>query len=713
MSGVSPRKTLPRAPTRCPGAGSGPRGMVGAAPAFPGLAEAARPPQPPQPKGDPVPIPPTSEGTRGRGRPTCAGPSGCPGLGWGVLQSPGGGVSGSPRPPLHRHRATVPRQSRCAGFACRLPHVARLSRRTKPLRLAAPAGSRWTPRLGGDAGVPAAPGTAASPSGRGVPQNLASTFGEPRPRGVGRWSPPLWQCHRSHCGPQPRARVPGGSPRSLGRSRGGGGGALCCAPTASTAAPRHAGHSLARRGHEHRVVPEPAGSPGRRPPDFAPANTAHGPGAASGLSSPRPRCLPGCAAPGMAGSRCHSRIDRGCSWRGGPLWFWWVLSWVQGRAGSPSQSHVPPGLCQQPDPDAGEPRGPLAPRPTWPRSPSQPRGSRPCSHTVPEDRVPPPSPDSGSWGLPRAADPPQAGRPRHPRRPRRPHSPAPGHGWGKPSLGSPPLPPRRPLTCHGPVLRGAPGGAGAPGGRRGHGPGRGGRSRWRFSARWSSGGDGGRARARVGAAARGGPGASPPHAPASPPAPPWRAVTLRPRRWWRTGEADIFSRAESLPSRPHCHRRGLPPAPRCPNPAPPPPRRAGGCGVHGGWELEQPNRHRTPRASGCPRVRLPPLHGVPFPKSRVPPQQPPAAPLHPWRTGGSPRAGGGRGAGGSPGVRGVPRSQGVPQHQQVPRSRGGGPQPTPPHPPHRTHLQADPGLRSPRALPPVTMAWRRHVPARR
>lgn len=136
-----PEKNPPPSPNKMPWAGSGPRGMVGATPAFPGLAEAARPPQPPQPTGDPVPIPPTSEGTRGRGRPTCAGPRGCPGLGWGVLQSLGEGGVRLPTPPLHRHRATVPRQSLCAGFACRLPHVAQLSRRTKPLRLAAPAGS--------------------------------------------------------------------------------------------------------------------------------------------------------------------------------------------------------------------------------------------------------------------------------------------------------------------------------------------------------------------------------------------------------------------------------------------------------------------------------------------------------------------------------------------------------------------------------------------
>lgn len=97
------------------------------------------PPRHPQLKGGtPIPIPPSSR-TRSRGPP--------PYLFWGAwggLGGPGGfsgGVWARHTPPFGRHRAGVPRQSRCAGFSPRLPHA-------QPKDKAAPPG--WPRRATAD-----------------------------------------------------------------------------------------------------------------------------------------------------------------------------------------------------------------------------------------------------------------------------------------------------------------------------------------------------------------------------------------------------------------------------------------------------------------------------------------------------------------------------------------------------------------------------------
>ncbi|XP_071433923.1 basic proline-rich protein-like [Pithys albifrons albifrons] len=244
--------------------------------------------------------------------------------------------------------------------------------------------------------------------------------------------------------------------------------------------------------------------------------------------------------------------------------------------------------------------------------------------------------------------------------------------------------------CYG-ERRDAPGGPGGGGGMcRGAGA-AGAGSSWRGGAALAA--------AACGNRGAGGAGGFPaPH----PRVPPGRAVTLRPRRWRWVGAEDIFSRAQSLPSRPRCHRRGLLPPPPPLSPTRPPPQ-ARGVSTETAEEAQQPPR--TPRASGCPRGSP---SWCPLPPSKPPPSRAPPLcrpvpggfhePREPHEPGDSLESGDSQESGG-----------GFPNTSRSPGAEGGVPLPLGPPPPKYTHLQPAPGLRCPRALPPLTMARRRHV----
>ncbi|XP_062365847.1 basic salivary proline-rich protein 4-like [Cinclus cinclus] len=232
-------------------------GDTATTPMSPRVAETAvippppTPPRHPQPKGGGPSSPsrPPWEGTRSRGHPpyllgvrgAClGGPGGCRG---GVL---------APHPPFFgRHRAGVPRQSRCAGFSLRLPHALGSAERTKPLRLAAPAGPPPTPFPGPPAG---GHGRARRPwhrhkalRERGVPPKLAHALVEPRAPAAGRGSPWL---RRGPQDPPPSTGVGQGHPEGGEEGEG---------PRVSPRSPPR------RRGHEGHAVPEPARSPRTSP----------------------------------------------------------------------------------------------------------------------------------------------------------------------------------------------------------------------------------------------------------------------------------------------------------------------------------------------------------------------------------------------------------------------------------------------------------------
>lgn len=150
---------------------------------------------------------------------------------------------------------------------------------------------------------------------------------------------------------------------------------------------------------------------------------------------------------------------------------------------------------------------------------------------------------------------------------------------------------------------------------------------------------------------------------------------------------------------------GLPPAPHRPNPAPLPrsPPRRGPWGARA-WEEGQPNGSRLPQTPGVPSGQPP---WCPLPKKPRCPRASPPALLQLCQGVPASRE--------VPESRGIPRSSGNPQESgefpapagpQEPWGSPGGGFPSP-QPPQRTHLQAAPGLCSPRAL--VTMAWRQHV----
>ncbi|XP_064252110.1 basic proline-rich protein-like [Passer domesticus] len=252
-AGVSPRKSLRRAP---PGHPAPPlhRGTRPQPPCPRGWQGQPRSPPatPPNPRGDPIPIPPAAGGDARPGTPYLCGaglggPGGC-----------SGGVRAPHAPPLGRHRAGVPRQSRHrAGLSLRLPH-SRLER-TKPLRLAAPAGPPRPPARGHPGGTRPCPPPLAppqSPRTGGLPQSSPTPSrspasplqgGGPHPEeGSPRCPPPPAQ------GPQRCAKV-------TGKVAGGGKAPVC--PHGPPPRRLHVEGTRATRGAEPPEPPVPPRAP--------------------------------------------------------------------------------------------------------------------------------------------------------------------------------------------------------------------------------------------------------------------------------------------------------------------------------------------------------------------------------------------------------------------------------------------------------------------
>lgn len=219
------------------GCGSGPGGQQGhgdsrdgSSCGFPRAGEI--PPCLPRPNADRVPNPPTADGhpTLPPRRPhrrvptTVAPPAPTPGppqpprTGVRSPQRPGcptcanrDGCPGSPRPSTAT--TAVPRQRHRAGCARRPPLAARLSRRTKPPRMAAPNGASADPLPGGGLGVPGRP---RCPRGVGEPR------ASPAPSRSG--GARLW-------GGAPSPPAPCAGAQGHGEGQRGAGGRPCRAPT--------------------------------------------------------------------------------------------------------------------------------------------------------------------------------------------------------------------------------------------------------------------------------------------------------------------------------------------------------------------------------------------------------------------------------------------------------------------------------------------------
>ncbi|XP_066422732.1 proline-rich protein 2-like [Molothrus aeneus] len=368
-----------------------------------------------------------------------------------------------------------------------------------------------------------------------------------------------------------------------------------------------------------------------------PAQRVGGTGAVPGLGGFPPRRIGPGATPGASvcppqrrgrRRRWHTRKDTRSS--PAPPRRWGIPAWCRGLPEKipPQRPAGTPGTAAE---SGGHGHSPHVPRPG--------RDSRDPPRDTPNPRGDPIPIPPASGGDARQGPLYLPGAPRC-------HPPRRCHPRGVP----PPLPPPRPLTCHGPVLRGASGGPGGGG-------------RCRLSARRSDTGDNSSVRG-----GRGLPRPTPPRLPRQ--GSDLEAAALASVLIVTAGGSSCTPPPQLSPLPPH--RRGL-------------------------------SRPRTPRSLGTPgnpSVVPPPLAnppGHPLPA---------AAPRASRELGDPPEPGDSRDSR-------EPRASPAPAATPGAEGGGGGPHPRRPPPPKFTHLPPTPGLRCPRALPPLTMARRRRHVRRR
>lgn len=223
---------------------------------------------------------------------------------------------------------------------------AQLSQRTKPLRLAAPAGSPRTPWRGWSGGTRVSLLTLALPQasqGGAIPQTLKAPLETPS-------FPPPWVGGPQCCDSVTTATAapclvqgPQGLPKVMEKVEEGQGGPPRCTPMASMAAPPHT------PGTPWHVE---ATSTTRR------QNLPGAPSADHGLCTSKHRAWPQNHDPNTACSH-GTTTQTPCAATAPHVAlapvprFQWVLSWVQRGAGPPSQSH-PGATSRQPDPISGD-----------------------------------------------------------------------------------------------------------------------------------------------------------------------------------------------------------------------------------------------------------------------------------------------------------------------------------------------------------------------